>query len=73
MKELYGSTELTEKERRIIALVAEGLLNREVAKRIGTTEHVAKNYMRVIYDKTGMGNRLELALWWVARNGKVTS
>jgi DNA-binding CsgD family transcriptional regulator len=73
VKELYGSTELTEKERRIIALVAEGLFNRDIGRLIGTTEHVAKNYMRVIYDKTGMGNRLELALWWVARNGKVTS
>ena len=36
--------------------------NREVADAIGTTEHVVKNYLRVIYDKLGLWNRVELAL-----------
>ncbi len=34
---------------------------------IGTTEHVVKNYLRVIYDKLGLWNRVELALWYEAR------
>jgi len=41
--------------------------NCEVAREIGTTEHVVKNYLRVIYDKLGMWNRVELALWYESR------
>jgi DNA-binding NarL/FixJ family response regulator len=47
--------------------VAQGLKNSEVASEIGTTEHVVKNYLRVIYDKLGLWNRVELALWYEAR------
>lgn len=56
-----------QREQRVIALVAQGLKNREVAANIGTTEHVVKNYLRVIYDKLGLWNRVELALWYEAR------
>ena len=38
----------------------QGLKNREVADAIGTTEHVVKNYLRTIYDKLGLWNRVEL-------------
>ena len=41
--------------------------NKEVADEIGTTEHVIKNYLRVIYDKLGLWNRVELALWYESR------
>ena len=53
--------------KRLIELVAQGLKNKEVADEIGTTEHVVKNYLRVIYDKLGLWNRVELALWYEAR------
>jgi DNA-binding NarL/FixJ family response regulator len=56
-----------EREHRVIALVAQGLKNKEVANEIGTTEHVIKNYLRTIYDKLGLWNRVELALWYEAR------
>lgn len=46
-------------------LAAEGLLNREVARRIGLTKYTVKNYMRTIYHKSGFGNRVQLALWYV--------
>lgn len=62
---LYGDNRPTSKERIIIQHVAAGLKNREVAALVGTTEHVVKNYLRVIYDKLGVANRLELALWYV--------
>jgi DNA-binding NarL/FixJ family response regulator len=65
--ERYGTRIPSERESRIIELVAEGLKNREVADAIGTTEHVVKNYLRVIYDKLGLWNRVELALWYEAR------
>jgi DNA-binding NarL/FixJ family response regulator len=54
-------------EQRIIELVAQGLTNRAVAEALGTTEYVIKNHLRTIYDKLGLWNRVELALWYEAR------
>ncbi len=65
--ERYGTRVPSEREQRVIQLVAQGLKNREVAREIGTTEHVVKNYLRVIYDKLGLWNRVELALWYESR------
>ena len=65
--ERYGKRTPSEREQRVIELVARGLKNKEVADEIGTTEHVVKNYLRVIYDKLGLWNRVELALWYEAR------
>jgi len=65
--ERYGKRNPSERESRVIELVARGLKNKEVADEIGTTEHVVKNYLRVIYDKLGLWNRVELALWYEAR------
>ncbi len=65
--ERYGARIPNEREHRVIELVAQGLRNRDVASQIGTTEHVVKNYLRVIYDKLGLWNRVELALWYEAR------
>ena len=55
-----------ERERRVIELVAQGLNNREMAVAMGISEHVIKNKLRSIYDKLGVWNRLELALWYEA-------
>jgi DNA-binding NarL/FixJ family response regulator len=57
----------SERERIIIQRVAEGCKNREIADSLGTTEHVVKNDLRLIYDKLGLWNRVELALWYEAR------
>jgi DNA-binding NarL/FixJ family response regulator len=65
--ERYERRDPSEREQRVIELVAQGLKNSEVAAAIGTTEHVIKNYLRVIYDKLGLWNRVELALWYEAR------
>ncbi len=65
--ERYGNRVPSEREHRVIQLVAQGLKNSEVANEIGTTEHVVKNYLRVIYDKLGLWNRVELALWYESR------
>ena len=65
--ERYGNRTPNEREQRIIELVADGLKNSEVAAAVGTTEHVIKNYLRVIYDKLGLWNRVELALWYESR------
>jgi DNA-binding NarL/FixJ family response regulator len=54
---------LTPKEIRIVALIAQGCKNRQIASRLKTTEQVIKNYLRNIYDKTGVSDRLELAVF----------
>ena len=64
---LYGTRTLSTRQQKIIELVAQGLKNSEVAEIIGTTEFVVKNYLRVIFDKLGFWNRVELALWYEAR------
>ena len=56
---------LTPKEMRIVALIVQGCKNREIAGRLKTTEQVIKNYLRSIYDKTGVSDRLELALFTI--------
>jgi DNA-binding NarL/FixJ family response regulator len=67
MKGMYGSSILSPKEVRITRLAAAGYKNKEIAPRVATTELVIKNYLRTIFDKTGMSTRLELALWWLSR------
>lgn len=54
---------LTPKELKIVALLVQGCKNKEIAVRLTTTEQVIKNYLRSIYDKTGVSDRLELALF----------
>lgn len=56
---------LTPKELKIVALIVQGCKNKEIALRLSTTEQVIKNYLRSIYDKTGVSDRLELALFTI--------
>ena len=56
---------LTPKELKIVALIVQGCKNKEIALRLATTEQVIKNYLRSIYDKTGVSDRLELALFTI--------
>jgi DNA-binding CsgD family transcriptional regulator len=63
-----GSRIFKQRGERIIDLVSQGLKNKETAREIGTTGHVVKNHIREIYDKVGMWNRVELALWYVSRH-----
>ena len=54
---------MTKREVRIAALLLQGRRNREISVRLGTSEQAIKNCFRDIYDKTGVGDRLELALF----------
>jgi len=54
---------LTPKESLIVSCVTQGMKNKEIALRVGTTEQVVKNYLRKVYDKLGVADRLELALY----------
>jgi DNA-binding NarL/FixJ family response regulator len=54
---------LSTKEMAIITCITQGKRNKEIAFQLGTTEQVIKNYLRKIYDKLGVSDRLELALY----------
>jgi DNA-binding NarL/FixJ family response regulator len=58
-------TKLSDKELLIISCVTQGMRNKEIANEIGTTEQVVKNYLRKVYDKLGVSDRLELALYCI--------
>jgi DNA-binding NarL/FixJ family response regulator len=57
---------LSPKEKAIAELVASGIRNADVATVLGTTEGIVKNNLKIVYDKLGLWNRTELALWYVA-------
>jgi DNA-binding NarL/FixJ family response regulator len=56
---------LTPKEMQIVALIVQGCKNKDIANQLGTKEQVIKNYLRSVYDKTGVSDRLELALFTI--------
>ncbi len=58
--ELYG--EMTEREREIASLLAEGLTNRQIADKLYISEGTVKNYISSIYDKTGIHDRVKLVV-----------
>lgn len=59
---------LSQLELRIIALVVHGRKNREIAFHVGSTEQGIKNSLRRIFDKIGVFDRLELALFVLHHN-----
>lgn len=56
---------LSERELRIIAAIVQGYKNKEIALQLYTSEQVIKNALRNIFDKIGVSDRLELALFVV--------
>ena len=58
-----STPKLSPKEMAIITCITQGKRNKEIAYQLGTTEQVIKNYLRKIYDKLGVSDRLELALY----------
>jgi DNA-binding NarL/FixJ family response regulator len=51
----------------VVALVADGLSNRSVARELGLSEHTVKKYLFRIFDKIGVSTRVELVLYAVTR------
>jgi two-component system nitrate/nitrite response regulator NarL len=54
---------LTQREDEVSSLVAEGLTNREVAKRLGLSEHTVSSYLFKVYEKLGVSRRVEFVLY----------
>src|ERR1700693_1083624 len=63
-----SKVQLTPKETLIVSCVTQGMKNKEIAIRVGTTEQVVKNYLRKVYDKLGVADRLELALYCLSHH-----
>jgi DNA-binding CsgD family transcriptional regulator len=54
---------LSPREKGIAKLVAEGLSNRQIARQLGISEHTLRNYLFRIFDKLGVSDRIELAIF----------
>jgi DNA-binding NarL/FixJ family response regulator len=58
---------LSQREREIVALVAQGYKNKEMAEKMFISEQTVKNHLHNIFDKLGVSDRLELALYAIHR------
>lgn len=65
-----GQIILTPRENDVVALVAEGLTNRDVSKHLRISEHTVKNYLFRIFDKLGISSRSELILYALSQKNK---
>jgi len=63
-----ANSPLSTREADVVRCVAEGLTNREIARRLKLTEHTVKNYLFRIFDKLGVSSRVEVVLY--ALNGE---
>jgi two-component system, NarL family, nitrate/nitrite response regulator NarL len=55
--------QLSQREREIIVLIAQGYKNKEIAEKMFITEQTVKNHLHNVFDKLGVSDRLELALF----------
>lgn len=68
-----GMSLLSKREIEIVQCLAEGLTNREIAQRLGLSQHTIKNYLFRVFDKTGASNRMELLFMLLGRNNSTQS
>ncbi len=77
-----GDSLLTPREEQVVALVAEGLGNRHIARELNLSEHTIKKYLFRIFEKLGISSRVELVLYavnngeprqaeWLAGSGRI--
>jgi DNA-binding NarL/FixJ family response regulator len=59
---------LSQREREIVVLVAQGFKNKEMAEKMFISEQTVKNHLHNIFDKLGVSDRLELALYAIHKN-----
>lgn len=67
----YSEGKLTGRQERIVALVAAGAHDHKIAARVGLTLGTEKNYVCQIFDRLGVWNRVELALWFEKRRAEI--
>ena len=64
-----GLSLLSAREMDVVCSLAEGLTNREIAARLGLSQHTIKNYLFRVYDKLGVSSRLELLFMTLTQAG----
>lgn len=65
--------QLSQREREIIVLIAQGYKNKEIAEKMFITEQTVKNHLHNVFDKLGVSDRLELALYAIHNSLHVKS
>ena len=60
--------ELSSREKEVVSLVASGLRNKEIAEKLFISEQTVKTHLSNIFQKLGLGDRLELALYALRHN-----
>lgn len=69
IKNATGTKLLTKREEELVQLVAEGLTNRDISLQLNLKEHTVRNYLFRIFNKLGISNRLELAIYVIKQRG----
>ena len=67
--DVNGLSLLSKREMDVVRSLAEGLTNREIAERLGLSQHTIKNYLFRVYDKLGVSSRLELLFMTLTQAG----
>jgi DNA-binding NarL/FixJ family response regulator len=67
--QLTGGPQLTAREREVLALVAQGLPNKLIARRLAISERTVKGHLTHIFERIGVTDRTQAALW--ARNHRL--
>ena len=70
-REGHGIEQLSKRELDVVRLVAEGLANKDIAFRLGLSEHTVRNYLFHIFDKLGVSTRVELVLHCLEAPGEI--
>jgi len=65
----HGMKLLSERELQVVACIAEGLTNKEIAERLKLSQHTIKNYLFRIFDKVGVSSRVELLFMTLSQAG----
>lgn len=64
-----GIDSLSEKEQKILALIAQGLTNQEIADQVCLSEKTVRNYVSVLLSKLGLAHRTQAAVYYIKRKG----
>src|SRR5256886_2672333 len=64
----HGGSLLSKREEEVVALVADGLTNRQISEQLKLSEHTVKNYLFKVFEKLGISTRVELVLYALSQN-----
>jgi DNA-binding NarL/FixJ family response regulator len=64
----HGCSLLSKREEEVVALVADGLTNRQISVQLKLSEHTVKNYLFKVFEKLGISTRVELVLYALSQN-----